>query len=159
MKVAAPTAGITTLHNHVINGAVEGHCDCMFFVNTYRWDFDKVAAMIAPRPLLICNTDKDNIFPLDGVVSVYSNARRIYKSLGAEGKIGLQIAEGPHKDTQPLNEGAFHWFERWLKGADPMAVLDEGATKRLEPEQLRVFKELPVDEKNTRQLSVACSFS
>src|SRR5205085_2346839 len=57
--------------------------------------------------------------------------------------------EGPHKDTQPLNMGAFHWFERWLKKADPMAVLDEGAKKWLEPEQLRVFSELPKDERNT----------
>jgi len=121
----------------------------MFMVNTYRWDFDKVAALVAPRPLLISNTDKDGIFPLDGVVSVYSNTRRIYKALGAEAKIGLQIAEGPHKDTQPLNEGAFHWFERWLKDADIMAVLDEGAPKRLAPEQLRVFSELPADERNT----------
>jgi dienelactone hydrolase len=149
IKAAAPTAGITTLRNHVVDGAVEGHCDCMFMVNTYRWDYDKVAALVAPRPLLILNTDKDGIFPLDGVISVYSNTRRIYKALGAEAKIGLQIAEGPHKDTQPLNDGAFHWFERWLKGADPMAVLDEGATKRLAPEQLRVFTELPADERNT----------
>ncbi len=149
VKVAAPTAGITTLHNHVIDGAVEGHCDCMFMVNTYRWDYDKVAALIAPRALLISNTDKDTIFPLDGVVSIYNSTRRIYRALGAEAKIGLQISEGPHKDTQPLNDGAFHWFERWLKNADPMAVLDEGATKRLEPEQLRVFSELPKDEKNT----------
>ncbi len=149
VKVAAPTAGITTLHNHVVDGAVEGHCDCMFMVNTYRWDYDKVAALIAPRALLISNTDKDTIFPLDGVVSIYNSTRRIYRALGAEAKIGLQIAEGPHKDVQPLNEGAFHWFERWLKNADPMAVLDEGATKRLEPEQLRVFSKLPEDEKNT----------
>ena len=34
-------------------------------------------------------------------------------------------------------------------GADPMAVLDEGAKKQLEPEQLKVFAELPKDEKNT----------
>jgi dienelactone hydrolase len=149
VKVAAPTAGITTLHNHVIDGTVEGHCDCMFMVNTYRWDYDKVAALIAPRALLISNTDKDTIFPLDGVVSIYNSTRRIYRTLGAEAKIGLQISEGPHKDTQPLNDGAFHWFERWLKGADPMALLDEGATKRLQPEQLRVFTKLPVDERNT----------
>ena len=65
VKVAAPTAGITTLHNHVIDGVIEGHCDCMFMVNTYRWDYDKVAALVAPRPLLISNTDKDRIFPLE----------------------------------------------------------------------------------------------
>ena len=36
IKCAAPTAGITTLRNHVVDGCVEGHCDCMFMVNTYR---------------------------------------------------------------------------------------------------------------------------
>jgi hypothetical protein len=150
VKVAAPTAGITTLRNHVVDGAVEGHCDCMFMVNTYRWDYDRVAALVAPRPLLICNTDKDNIFPLDGVVSLYSSVRRLYKSLGAEAKIGLQIAEGPHQDVQPLNTGAFAWFERFLKGADSMATFDDAAKQVVEPEKLRVFTTLPTDERNTR---------
>ena len=149
IKVAAPTAGVTTMRNHVVDGCIEGHCDCMFYVNTYRWDFDRLAALVAPRPLLICNTDKDLIFPIDGVFKIYQNVRRVYSLLGAENQIGLQVAEGPHKDLQPLNNGAFHWFERHLKQADPMAVLNEGAVKSLEPEQLQVFKELPKDEKNT----------
>jgi len=149
IKAAAPTAGVTTMRNHVLGGCVEGHCDCMFYVNTYRWDYDRLVALVAPRPLLICNTDKDTIFPIDGVFSIYQNVRRIYGLVGAEDKIGLQVAEGPHKDLQPLNNGAFHWFERHLKGADPMSVLDEGAKKSLQPEQLQVFKELPKDEKNT----------
>ena len=150
VKVAAPTAGITTLRNHVIDGTVEGHCDCMFFVNTYRWDYDRLAALVAPRPLLILNTDKDTIFPLDGVYAVYNSVRGLYRSLGAEDKIGLQIAEGPHKDTQSLNTGAFAWLERWLKGADPMATFDDAAKKVVEPETLRVFSDLPPDERNSR---------
>lgn len=149
IKAAAPTAGVTSLRNHVVGGCVEGHCDCMYYVNTHRWDFDRMAALVAPRPLLICNTDKDAIFPIDGVFTLYQNVRRVYTLLGAEANIGLQVAEGPHKDLQPLNNGAFHWFERFLKKADPMQVLDEGAKKGLEPEQLKVFKELPADEKNT----------
>lgn len=150
IKAAAPTAGVTTMRNHVVDGCVEGHCDCMFYVNTYRWDYDRMAALVAPRALLVCNTDKDDIFPIAGVFGLYQNVRRIYSLLGQEKNIGLQVAEGPHKDLQPLNNGAFHWFERHLKGADPMAVLDEGAKKSLEPEQLQVFKKLPQDEKNTR---------
>ncbi len=149
VKVAAPTAGITTLRNHVVDGAVEGHCDCMFMVNTYRWDYERVAALVAPRPLLICNTDKDRIFPLDGVYSVYASVRNLYKTLGAEAKIGLQIAEGPHQDVQPLNTGAFAWFERWLKGAKPMDTFDDAARQVVDPEKLRVFSGLPKDERNT----------
>jgi dienelactone hydrolase len=149
IKVAAPTAGITTLRNHVIDGAVEGHCDCMFMVNYRRWDYDRVAALVAPRPLLISNTDKDSIFPLDGVISLHARVRQVYKALGADEKLGLQIAEGPHKDLQPLNIGAFAWFERFLKGADAMALIDEPAKKRSEPESLRVLAENPKDQINT----------
>src|SRR5688500_19927276 len=29
IKAAAPVAGITDLHNHVVDGVVEGHCDCI----------------------------------------------------------------------------------------------------------------------------------
>ncbi len=149
IKAAAPTAGITSMHNHVVDGCVEGHCDCMYFVNTYRWDYDRVIGLVAPRPLLICNTDKDSIFPIDGVFKLYQSARRLYTLLGAEEDIGLQVAEGPHKDVQPLNTGAFHWFERYLKGADRMVTTDEAAKKCLDPQSLRVFTTLPKDEKNT----------
>lgn len=150
IKAAAPTAGVTSMRTQVPQGCVEGHCDCMFFVNTYRWDFDRMVALVAPRPLLIVNTDKDPIFPIAGVFALHQEVSRIYEMLGASGKLGLQVAEGPHQDLQPLNIGAFHWFERHLKGADPMAVIDEGARKQLDPLALRAFSELPKDEINTR---------
>lgn len=149
IKAAAPTAGVTSMKNHVVDGCVEGHCDCMFFVNTYRWDYDRLVALVAPRPLLIVNTDKDSIFPIDGVFQIYQNVRRLYTLLGEEKNIGLQVAEGPHADLQPLNMGAFHWFERHLKGASPMQVMHQGAEKSLDPMELRVLAEIPADERNT----------
>ncbi len=86
IKVAVPVAGITNLHNHVVDGCVEGHCDCMYMVNTYRWDYPQVAALAAPRPLLISNTDRDTLFPFDGVVDVYEKIRRIYMSWTAKAR-------------------------------------------------------------------------
>ena len=147
IKVAVPVAGITSLHNHVVDGTVEGHCDCMFMVNTYGWDFAQVAALVAPRPLLISNTDKDRIFPLDGVVDVHKKTRRIYDLYGAGNNLGLQITEGPHKDTQELRVHAFHWFNKFLKGEDPL--IEKTAVKFFEPEQLKVFDTLPEGELNT----------
>lgn len=148
IKASAPTAGVTDMQNQVIDGCIEGHCDCMFFVNTHRWNFSRLVALAAPRPLLIVNTDKDTIFPIDGVFRIFTDVRRIYEMLGAEAALGLQVGEGPHKDLQTINIGAFHWFERHLKGADSMQILD-GAPKTLTKADLRVFTEIPKDEKNT----------
>ena len=150
IKVAVPVAGITNLKNHVVDGAVEGHCDCMFQVNTYRWDYPMLAALIAPRPLLITNTDNDRIFPLDGVVDVYNKTRRIYKLLGAEDQIGLAIYQGGHLDTQPLRTNAFQWFDRFLKGKNISdEIADTTAPKLFEIEQLKVLDKTPGDERNT----------
>ena len=147
IKVAVPVAGITSLKNHVVDGTVEGHCDCMFQVNTYRWDFPQVAALIAPRPLLIENSDKDRIFPLDGVVDVYTKTRRLYELYGVPRHIGLVITEGPHQDTQQLRVPAFHWFNKFLKGKDPL--IETTAVPMFPPEKLKVFQTVPTDEKNT----------
>ena len=147
VKVVAPVAGITDLQNQVVDGVVAGHCDCMFFVNTYRWDFPQVAALIAPRPLLIGNTDKDKIFPLDGVVRLHEKARRIYTLYGATDNLGLLITEGPHQDSQDLQMPVFRWFNRFLKGESPL--IEIAAQKLLDREQLRVFEQLPADAINT----------
>ncbi len=148
IKAAVPVAGITNLKNYVIDGAVEGHCDCMFMVNTYQWDYAQVAALVAPRPLLISNTDKDSIFPLDGVVDVYNSTMKIYELYGVPEHLGLQITEGPHKDTQELRIHAFRWFNHYLKGDD--SLIEMAATKFHSPEELRVFKKLPADQKNAK---------
>ncbi|MBN1362213.1 MAG: acetylxylan esterase [Sedimentisphaerales bacterium] len=148
IKVAVPVAGITDLRNHVVDGCVEGHCDCMYFVNTFGWDYPLVAALVAPRPLLISNTDKDTIFPLDGVVRTHDKVRSIYRLYGAQRNLGLNITEGPHQDSQELRVHAFVWFNRFLKGDE--SLITEPAVPFFEPEQLRVFPELPSDQINTQ---------
>ena len=148
VKVAAPVAGITDLRNQVVDGSIEGHCDCMFFLNTYRWDFPQVAALVAPRALLIGNSDKDNLFPLDGVVRLYNETRRIYQLYGKTNQLGLLITEGPHADTQDLQLPVFRWFNRHLKGQSPL--IEMAARDLFPPEQLRVFDKLPEDQVNTR---------
>jgi dienelactone hydrolase len=147
IQVAVPVAGITDLQNHVVDGCVEGHCDCMFMVNTYGWDYPLVAALVAPRPLLLSNTDRDGIFPLDGVVRTYEKVRRIYQLYGAAEKLGLHMTAGPHSDTQELQVGAFRWLNRHLKKDE--GPIEKAAVKFFEPEQLKVFATLPQDQRNT----------
>jgi len=148
IQCAVPVAGITSMRTHVIDGCIEGHCDCMYMLNFHRWDFALVAALVAPRPLLISNTDKDGIFPLEGVVDVHRQTRHIYRLYGADKQLGLQITEGPHEDTQELHIHAFRWFNRFFRSDKSM--IEKTAVKFFEPPQLKVFPQLPTDELNTR---------
>lgn len=143
-----PVAGITDLENHVVDGCIEGHCDCMFPVNRQGWDFGTVASLVAPRACLLANSDRDRIFPLAGVLRIQSQIRQVYRHLEAEDALGLLITTGPHEDTQDLQVPAFRWLNRWLRGtAEPVAGIAE---KLFAPAELKVFDELPADERNTQ---------
>jgi hypothetical protein len=119
----------------------------MFMVNTYGWDFPMVAALAAPRPLLFSNSDKDWIFPLTGVVRTHAKIKRIYELHKASDKLGLLITEGPHRDTQDLQVPAFRWMNRWLQKKDE--PITRVADKPFDPKQLKVFTDLPTDQRNT----------
>jgi dienelactone hydrolase len=148
IKAVVPVAGITNLHNHIVDGCVEGHCDCMYMINTYRWDYPQLAALSAARPLLISNTDRDKIFPFDGVVDVYQKVRRLYE-LGSKGDvIALQMAAGPHEDLQVLQFYALQWFDQHLKSENRR--IESAAKDYFKPEEMKVFDKLPADQINTR---------
>ena len=147
IKVAVPVAGITDMEDHVVNGCVEGHCDCMYMLNTFRWDYPQVAALVAPRHLLISNTDRDSIFPLSGVVRTHRIVRRIYGLHDAPERLALNISAGPHKDTQDLRINAFRWFNHFLNYEEDL--ITDVADARFEPQELKVFDTLPKDERNT----------
>lgn len=148
IQCAVPVAGITSLRTHVVDDCIEGHCDCMYMLNFHGWDFAMVAALVAPRPLLISNTDKDGIFPLEGVVEVHRQTRHIYRLCGADKQLGLQITEGPHEDTQELHIHAFRWFNRFLR--NDKSPIEKTAVKFFQPSELKVFAQLPADELNTK---------
>lgn len=147
--VVAPVAGITDLENHVVDGVIDGHCDCMYYVNAYRWDFPTVAALVAPRPLLIENTDNDPIFPLDGVRRIHAQATRAYAWLDAPEKLSLVIGKGGHEDTTEIRWPSFAFMNKWLRKVDePVAE----PARRIADEKLRVLGEgeMPADEINSR---------
>ncbi len=147
IKAAVPMAGITTLKNHIVDGCVAHHCDCMYFVNTYRWDFPQLAALAAPRPLLVSNTDRDTLFPLDGVLDIYGKVSHLYDLAGHRPDVALEIASGPHAETQVLKLHALEWFNQHLKGEDPL--IESAAKDFFQPEDLKVFDKLPADQLNT----------
>jgi hypothetical protein len=153
-RCIVPVAGLADLHAHVNEGVaprlrqgvISGHCDCMYFVNTHRWDFGRVIALCAPRPLLLGNSDVDEIFPVAGYRRPAAKARRIYELYGASDHFALMETKGPHKDTPELRLGAYRWMNRWLK--DDVGEVSERDVPRLKPQQLKVFDRLPADAIN-----------
>jgi len=157
IKAAAPLAGMTDLEHHVVRNHMDSHCDCNFPVNIYGWDFPQLAAMAAPRALLLGSTDNDGLFPLDGNETLYATLHRLYELYDAAANLGFAIAPGPHDEVPELRLAVLRWFNRHLRGItknnEPPIVVD--AKKFFTPEELKVFASLPPDAVNT---NIAASF-
>jgi len=147
IKCAAPLAGMADGQSHMLDGVIDSHCDCNFFINLYRWDFPQVAALAAPRPLLIGGTDADTLFHLPVTLRIYDQVRRLYDFYEASNQLGLVIAPGPHDETPELQVGVMRWFNRHLKGGD--VPVENLPRKFFTPEELLVFATLPTNAINT----------
>jgi hypothetical protein len=147
IRAAAPLAGMADVQSHILDGVIDSHCDCNFFINIYRWDFPQLAALAAPRPLLIGGTDQDPLFRLASTLRIYDQVRRIYGLYGVSNRLGLVLAPGPHSETPELQLATLRWFDRQLKGAEK--PVETAAKKFFPPDQLRVFETLPANSINT----------
>ncbi|MGH7950942.1 MAG: alpha/beta hydrolase family protein [Limisphaerales bacterium] len=147
IKVAAPLAGMADARSHMLDGVIDDHCDCNFFINIYHWDFPQVAALAAPRPLLIGGTDRDPLFHLDSTMRIYEKVRRIYNLYDEPTNLALAIAPGIHMEAPELRLAVLRWFNRFLKHEEPPIAM--AATNFFSPMELKVFKTLPTDSINS----------
>src|SRR5262245_9075611 len=79
IAASAPVCRTCTYGSQSPHWRAFGQCDCIYYPNTYRLDLPAVAALIAPRPLLLCSGERDADFPQDGYHAVYAGARRVYE--------------------------------------------------------------------------------
>jgi dienelactone hydrolase len=151
VTVAVPASGMSDLEDYVGNKVVNGHCDCMFMINTYQWPWTQIAALVAPRPLLFENSGHDTIFPMssnDRIRTRLEQFYRLYTDKPAE-IFDIGITPGGHDDKPELRLMAYRWINKHLKGnnepvTEPPLAPEKGP-------DLRAFPgDLPADEINTK---------
>lgn len=161
VAAAVPVSGMADLESYVGNRVINGHCDCMFLYNTFRWPWTQIAGLVAPRPMLFANSDQDAIFPMDANDRVICRLERLYSLYGKGDFVDALVSIGGHAYRQDIRQGAYRFINSWLKD-DPRSVADSevdiptGERGRrqyaIPAEQLQVFAtdaDLPKDEQNT----------
>ncbi len=153
VKVAVPVSGMSDLGDYVGERAINGHCDCMFAYNPYRWEWTTILALFAPKPLMFANGDADPIFPMPGNRRIAERMRKCYEMLGAKDLFEEVVDENnKHEDTPVLRKASFRFFNTHLKG-DPKAKVEDTVFAKIAGKDLRVFpddKDLPKDSINAK---------
>ena len=143
VRVVAPVCGTATFASHVCERTVDGHCDCMFFVNAYGWELADVARLIAPRPLLIGSANRDGIFHIRAIREAFAGTKAIYDHLGASEHARLVETPGPHSYHANSRRAIFSWFLRHLEGKEApeeaVGDVDESPDAQEDAATLRVY--------------------
>lgn len=149
VKCAVPVSGMSDLDCYVKQKVIDGHCDCMFLINAYQWEWTTIAALVAPRPLLFANSDADRIFPMDGNRRIIERLRKLYGWYGKPELVDEYVSHGGHEDRPDLRVAACAWINKHLRGdTGPVGEVD---ARPLPGKQLRVFPEdrdVPADALN-----------
>ena len=81
-----------------------------------EFDGPQMLALIAPRPLLVINSDSDVHTPLPGVNECVAAAEKIYAAAGVEDHFAVIIQKNTGHQVKPESErAAIEWFVKWLK--------------------------------------------
>jgi cephalosporin-C deacetylase-like acetyl esterase len=152
LKVAAPVCSTYTFGSQAASWRASGQCDCIYFHNLHHWEFPMVAALIAPRPLLILSGRRDLDFPPEGYHEVFMGAKRIYDlhAGGDSDRIREIDDDVSHRDAPLFLDSARQWMRAWL--GSPAGAPDpvRGTPPAEDPEDLACLAGLPADAINDR---------
>ena len=90
------------------------HCSCNYVPGIMKeFDMGDLAGLIAPRPLVIVNGEKDMIFPLASAKDQEKIARRVYEAAGAGDMLRHVIGPEGHRFYAALAWPVFDELTNW----------------------------------------------
>lgn len=147
IKATAPVCGAGTLSDHIVNRTLDSHCDCMFPDNIHLRDFKDIGALIAPRPLLIAQSDQDGIYRIGAVRDLAQQVKTIYRLYGEEENVSLVETPGGHNYHEISRRNIFSFFMKHLMGKDisveDVGDIDTAASRQSLPGELKIYNGSP----------------
>lgn len=132
---AAPGCYITTLRERFLSRKSADPEQNLLPQVAEGIDHFEYLAIHAPKPLILCAAKKD-FFPIKGTRETYRWLRELYGKLGAPNRVAKVEADLPHGFSQPLREGMYRWFQRWLRPTSGEKTWKESPVTLEKPETL-----------------------
>ena len=94
IKMAIPSCAVCS---YIESIGYTWHCSCNYIPKAAKYfDMGELAALIAPRKLMLVNGKIDHIFHIEGTREVYSVIEKIYEKEGVADQCALYEHEKGH---------------------------------------------------------------
>jgi hypothetical protein len=101
----------------MIQAHVDTHSNVHFLPGLHRYlDWPDVVSMMAPKPLMVQQCSQDRLFPLGGMKDSVAKIGKAYEKAGVKDKFAGRFYDAPHIFNRAMQDEAFDWFDKQLKG-------------------------------------------
>jgi dienelactone hydrolase len=112
---AACVTGFMSTTSSMIRAHLDTHSWVHFLPGLHRYlDWPDVAALAAPRGLLVQQCAKDRLFPLAGMKDAVKKIATVYATAKAKEHFTGRFYDVPHQFTIQMQDDAFAWLDRQL---------------------------------------------
>lgn len=113
---AANVVGFMSTVEPMIKAHIDTHSWVHFLPTLHRYlDWPDVVSMMAPKPLMVQQCEKDGLFPLQGMRDSLTNISKVYEKAGVKDRFTGKFYDAPHMYNKQMQDEAFAWFDSHLK--------------------------------------------
>jgi dienelactone hydrolase len=117
IKVAVDAGWMTSLGAQIKKHVVNTIGLSMHIIGLYRYlDLPDLAALIAPRALMVINGARDTLFEPLGVRAAFEKVEACFRKAGVADRQQCRLYDTPHELNPEMQEAAWAWMARWLRG-------------------------------------------
>jgi hypothetical protein len=115
IRVAVDVGWMTSFGSQIKQHVIHTIGLSFHVIGLYRYlDLPDLAALIAPRAVLVINGSQDRLFELDGVKAACEKVARCYTKAGAPDSQKCSLYDAPHEFNLEMQAEAWRWIKRWL---------------------------------------------
>jgi dienelactone hydrolase len=113
IKAAVDVGWMSSLGTHIRRHIVNSIGLTFHIVGLYRYlDLPDLAALIAPRSLLVINGSRDQLFPQEGVRAAFDKIEQCFRKAGVPERQQCHLYDAPHEFNRRMQADAWEWLER-----------------------------------------------
>jgi dienelactone hydrolase len=115
IKAAIDVGWMSSLGSHIHRHVVNSIGLTFHIVGLYRYlDLPDLAALVAPRSLLVINGSRDQLFPIEGVRAAFEKIERCFRKAGVPARQQCRLYDAPHEFNLRMQADAWQWLEQSL---------------------------------------------
>ena len=77
-------------------------------------DLPDLAALVAPRSLMVINGSRDGLFHPEGVKVAFAKIEACYRKAGVADRQKTRLYDAPHEFNSEMQAEAWQWLKRWV---------------------------------------------